>query len=208
MSLAAQTLLKALDYVQPNPMRLYPGTVVPVDLNLENRGSAVTVQALVTLPAGVRVIDAGGAQVVGGNLRWALPLAIGETRALTFWIRLPDTSGAVSLQGRVEGAVAGGAPVLAAEPVTLLTVELAATPAGLITRIDNLLTRLFGPGPALRQARDALMKAENYWPDRPEKALTEALRAAEALPGSIDPEIVALHADIAVWIRWVTQALK
>jgi hypothetical protein len=208
MSLAAQTLLKALDYVQPNPMRLYPGTVVPVDLNLENRGSAVTVQALVTLPAGVRVIDAGGAQVVGGNLRWALPLAIGETRALTFWIRLPDTSGAVSLQGRVEGAVAGGAPVLAAEPVTLLTVELAATPAGLITRIDNLLTRLSGQGPALRQARDALMKAENYWPDRPEKALTEALRAAEALPGSIDPEIVALHADIAVWIRLVTQALK
>jgi hypothetical protein len=208
VSLAAQTLLKALDYVQPNPMRLYPGTVVPVDLNLENRGSAVTVQASVTLPVGVRVIDAGNAQVLGSNLRWALPLAIGETRALTFWIRLPDTSGAVSLQGRVEAAVAGGAPVLAAEPVALLTVEPAVIPAKLITRIDNLLTRLSGQGPALRQARDALKKAENYWPDRPEKALTEALRAAEALPGGIDPEIVALHADIAVWIRLVAQALK
>jgi hypothetical protein len=208
VSLAAQTLLKALDYVQPNPLRLYPGTVVPVDLNLENRGSAVTVQASVTLPAGVRVIDAGGAQVLGNSLRWALPLAIGETRSLTFWIRLPDTPGVVSLQGRVEGTVAGGAPVLAAEPVALLTVEPAATPAGLVARIDNLLTRLSGQGPALRQAREALTKAENYWPGRPEKALTEGLRAAEALQGSIDPEIVALHADIAVWIRWVAQALK
>lgn len=79
------------------------GTVVPLALRLESRGSATqTVEVTVELPAGLRVAGADDNPVSEDPLVWRLALAAGGHPTLRFHVVLPDQAGTFSIASVVK----------------------------------------------------------------------------------------------------------
>lgn len=199
-SVAAKTLLAALDVTHPAPLAARVGAVLPIKLTLLNQGIATTATVAVALPDTVSVIDAGGGTVnntVPRSIAWTVNLAVAEEKTLTFYVRLPDAVGTVTLNAAV---IAGPNQKLITQ--TSLTLTAAAPPS-----LDASLARaqaLSAANPAYRRAlNDAADDVKKAIAARTlDKAIAYVLKATDDLLGIADADIAALRRDLDEWLRY------
>ncbi len=198
-SLTAKVILAALEAASPKTLSSGLAAVVPVELVLTNRGIATPVKATLPLPPAVEAVDRGTAQLLApATLQWSLALAVGETKVLKFWLRLPPAAATVSLTAAVDaGSFHADTVALAfsvAEPQTL---------AQLQARIEALVAAAHPDTKALKQASQDLKQAITQ--AKLDKAIQEVLKATDALLGLTRPEIVSIRVGVDEWLRWAGQ---
>lgn len=120
-----QLFTDALAYVHPATLTPYTGSVLPIVLSIQNSGIATPGAAIVTLPAGVTVVDANGATVSGNTLTWTLNFAAGQNVTETFWVALPATAGSVNVSAVVDS---GTSPSLTTQTTANLLIGVQAKP--------------------------------------------------------------------------------
>lgn len=191
--LFATLLDTALNDVVPSSQPLTPAAVVPVSLELTNRGIAVTGHTQLELPAAVTVVDAGGAVTdPAGVLSWPFDLVPDAELSHTVWLRLPEAEDLLTLTARIQTAVAG-----AYQDHRDLSLVLTPTrPQGLAA------ARLAMAGkPTYAWARRHLDWAAMWWQrGRSERALHHLVMAARALRRLATPEATQLR-------HWVANAI-
>jgi sugar lactone lactonase YvrE len=101
-SLEASALADSLTHIMPSLSSLHAGEVIPLHLSLQNQGIATSGQAVMTLPAGVTVVDPGAGTVSSGALTWPFTLAVGQTADLYAWVQLPDASGQTAFDALIQ----------------------------------------------------------------------------------------------------------
>lgn len=87
--LYADLLLDALAHVHPDSFQPLAGGVYPLHLQLTNQGISTAGQAVLTLPAGVGIVDKGTATVSNHTLIWPFELLPDQTLVFDSWISLP-----------------------------------------------------------------------------------------------------------------------
>jgi sugar lactone lactonase YvrE len=92
----------ALSYVHPATLTPYQGTVMPFVLTVTNTGVATQGQAVVTLPAGMSVVDPQTGTVSGHTLTWTFSMTQGQVLTLPFWAALPAQAGSVTVTAVVQ----------------------------------------------------------------------------------------------------------
>jgi hypothetical protein len=122
-SLHTTFLRKVLDELVAQRPVPRAGEVVPLELTITNRAGASPGRATLTLPAGVELIDAGGADVQSGTLAWDFSLAVDEVLKRTALVRLPQAPGAVNFAAVVSSGIA---PNLVEQARPALTVNVTA----------------------------------------------------------------------------------
>jgi len=192
-SLHAQLLVNALTHVAPALTTAYAGGVVPLRLTLQNRATATSGRALLPLPAGVTLMDAGEADYANGTLNWPLDLSVDEQQQFTVWVRLPDRAGAVAFEARVQSGIDPNYIDQAQPTLTLNAIERASigdARALAQTSIRFVLVKLW------------LEKAQ-FWleRDRPELALASLVQASSEVIKVSHPQSRQLrwHIDDAIW---------
>jgi hypothetical protein len=101
-SLEASALADSLTHIMPSLSSLHAGEVIPLHLSLQNQGIATSGQVVMTLPAGVTVVDPGAGTVSNGALTWPFTLAVGQTADLYAWVQLPDASGQTAFDALIQ----------------------------------------------------------------------------------------------------------
>lgn len=189
-------LLDALAYVHPQDLTPWAEGVYPVRVSLSNEGLATPGRIVLTLPEGVGVVDAGGAEASGNTLVW--PFDLPESGHLTFnaWLKLPAAP--VTITALIQSGVA---PDWADQGT--LTLEL--VPEPLITVEDVYALAAPITDKAYKQAQKYLDWAQGDsaagdWP----AALASLLRAADALIPIATPQSAALREAVARAIRTVS----
>ncbi len=86
-----ELLMDALEHVHPDAIVPLAGGVYPLQLLLSNEGIATTGQIVITLPAGVDMIDNGAAIMTDKTLIWPFDLLPAQTLAFDSWLSLPIT---------------------------------------------------------------------------------------------------------------------
>jgi hypothetical protein len=201
-SQATTTLLALLNWITPESQPALTGTVLPLELVINNKGIATTAYVHVVMPAGVAVLDAGGGQVSGNVLRYITALDMGEEKILRFWVKLPSVPGPATFNVEI---TAGNPPAPAATTSYTATVE--ARELGAIkARIEGLLAARHPDGKALKAALDELDKA--YQSFNPEKAIEYVLKATDALLGLTRPDVIEVRAAIGEWLRYASGILS
>jgi len=197
-STAAAVLRALLDRVHPESLAFVVGAVVPVQLDVTNQGIAVAVTAAVPIPAGVSLVDAGQGTLEGQLLRFAFPLAEGETRSLRFWVRLPVTAGPVTLQAEVTASQGSSSKSVTAS--LTIAVQPAEELAGIVTQLDALGASSHSDAKIFREAATHLRNALR----RPALTLAvkDALIAIDRLLGSTSSEAAELRIAIDSWMWW------
>jgi hypothetical protein len=192
-SLHAQLLINALTQVAPEVISAHAGGVVPLQLTIQNRATATPGRALLSLPAGVTLIDAGEAQFANGTLSWPLQLEANAQQSFTVWVRLPEQVSPVTFTAYVQS---GSEPsyIDQAQP----TRTLAATARASLedarqlaqTSIRFLLARFW-------------LEKTQFWLalDRPEFALASLVHASTEVMRVSHPQAQQLrwHIDDAIW---------
>jgi len=213
-SASAQLILDALEHVHPALIEESVGSVVPVQLIVNNLGVNTDVRATLTLPDSFKVIDSADATVstnpAGESvLSWNVLLDANVQATMTVWLRLPTVAGAVNLEATVEGALPGSNDYqLQAQPVLALNVSAAPTTAEIDTQLANLITNGIGETNLIDQARKSLAKADGLLPGDPEKAFNEALKAADSLAeAGTHPDINTAHVLLGQWLRELAKTL-
>ncbi|MHB1142347.1 MAG: carboxypeptidase regulatory-like domain-containing protein [Sulfuricaulis sp.] len=200
-SLFTALLLNSLNYVHPANLTAISGAVIPVDIVLTNQGVAAQVKVQLALPAGTTLIDAGTAQVADGVMTWETALAVGESKTLTFWLRLP-APGQLTLTATVSAGVNSQSLRLVAEPNMTLPVNDPESLTSVMNRIDTLLSNQNPNSQSLKQARKFVEKALGHL--HPALAIDDLLKAADSLVGITDADVVAIRVAIGQWIRWAS----
>jgi hypothetical protein len=204
-SLLATLVLNGLEAVNPVSPSLAQGGVVPVTLTLENPGIATPVHVTVTLPAGLVLVDAGGATPSGANpetLTWDLSLAEAQSANLTIYVRLPASTEPQTIAALIEAPVAGTFKTFG-NPTLVLTPEPAADGAVARAMLQALIDAGTADRNRLRQARQHLEQAERYLADDPGKAVNELLKATDALMATNLIETGPIRLELDRWIRAV-----
>ena len=209
-SLLANLFLNGLVTVNPAGPSLAQGAVVPVTLALENQGVATPVHVTVTLPAALTLVDAGAAIRNGATpetLTWDISLAKAEKQSLTFYVRLPASTGPQTITALIEAPVAGvfksfGSPTLVLTP----------TPAADGDVAKAMLEALIAGGTSdekqLRKVLEHVEHAARYLASDIEKTLKELLKATDVLSGTNLTETGPIRIELDGWIRWVEMQLK
>jgi hypothetical protein len=185
-----RTLLVSLAPLLPTA---YPGGAwAPLGLTLNNLGQPASVAVTTKLPASVRLdaTPADAALDAAGNPSWQLDLGSNQSRELGLDLRLPETTGAYTLDIDVS-LLRGGTPVPFAQTGVELNVEAA----------DSV-------GPQLLAAIQALKpsgKAERNTRDQAANALRQAL--AELGQGQADHALDDLLAS-ARFLDKITSVAK
>ena len=96
----ANLLAAAFNKATSNPIT-ETTRIIPWTLSLQNQGNAVLGQALLQIPEGSNVIDAGQAGLNANRLIWPFSLNINQRQDLTFWLQLPSSPGEIKLLGQV-----------------------------------------------------------------------------------------------------------
>ncbi len=201
-SLFATLILNSLAYVHPPTLTPQSGAVIPVDIVLTNQGVAAQVKVQLALPAGTTLVDAGTAQLANATLTWELALAAGESKTLTFWLKLPAPNGPFTLTAKILAGSNSQSLQLMAEPTLTLTVNDPESLASVLNRIDTLLSNQNPNSQSLKQARQFIEKALGHL--HPALAIDDLLKAADSLLDITDPDVVAIRVAIGLWIRWAS----
>jgi len=194
--LSAQLLGKLLQRITPSDYPTLVRSVVPLTITLTNRGIATLTTVSLTLPPGVRLIDAAGARIDGYTLLWDLPLAVEEEKTVTLYVRLPDSAGAATFAL----AVSAPAKANAASHTLTLNVTEPATIAALRDRLDTL-TAL--DAKARKKASQALERA--LATADVAQAIAEALKATDAVRHTSDAAVKDWRIDLDRWILLAAQ---
>jgi hypothetical protein len=201
-SLFTALLLNSLNYIHPASLTPISGAVIPVDIVLTNQGIAAQVKVQLALPAGTTLADAGTAQVADGVMTWETVLTVGESKTLTFWIRLPAPAGQFTLVAKVFAGVNNQSISLVAEPNMTLPVNDPESLTSVMNRIDTLLSNQNPNSQSLKQARKFIEKALGNL--HPALAIDDLLKAADSLVDITDPDVVSIRVAIGQWIRWAS----
>jgi hypothetical protein len=201
-SLFTALLLNSLNYIHPASLTPISGAVIPVDIVLTNQGIAAQVKVQLALPAGTTLADAGTAQVADGVMTWETVLAVGESKTLTFWIKLPAPAGQFTLVAKVFAGVNNQSISLVAEPNMTLPVNDPESLTSVMNRIDTLLSNQNPNSQSLKQARKFIEKALGNF--HPALAIDELLKATDCLLDIADPDVVTVRVAIGQWIRWAS----
>jgi hypothetical protein len=192
-----QLLLKALAHIQPKPLPLQAGSIVPVSVVLSNQGMAVPTRLLVALPAGSTVFDAPGASTEpDGRLSWTFILFEQANVEFKFWVRLPGAEGAISIDALIQAAAGGNFVDYGTLSLPLMVTGNAL--AQVRAELDAL------SGKDFRKARQEIAKAEEYLDKgKAEKALHHLVQAADVLAGIAGSQAAAIRLQVAVAVREV-----
>lgn len=203
-SAAADDLRTLLHLVQPATVALWPGSVVPVQVRVTNRGIAVPVTLTAPLPPGTQLVDPTTGQVGAGNVTFAFQLDKGAVRTVRYWVRLPPVSGPVTFYSIATASLrartfdfTGSLTVAVQAPETLAHLR---ADAEALMRSDPADRR------ALARADEALRRAMRRgagW-----AAIEDGLEATEALLGLTNPRVVGFRVAIDQWLRSAAQPLK
>ncbi len=117
----AALLRNALVQTSPAQLSTRTGAVIPIVLNVHNRGQATPAVATLPMPAGVVLIDPGTAELIPDGVRWSFSLAEDEQRSFTVYLRSPDASGATRFEALVQSGVAPNLLEQARPPLTVST---------------------------------------------------------------------------------------
>lgn len=122
-SLFAQLFVNALDYIHPETIAARVNRVLPLRIQLTNVAVATGGRVLVTLPAGVTVIDGGQTTVLDdGRLEAVFALDSGEELELSLWVRLPPQTGDYVFRALVQ---TGAAPDYVNHDEEVITIRAA-----------------------------------------------------------------------------------
>ncbi|MBM0104868.1 carboxypeptidase regulatory-like domain-containing protein [Steroidobacter sp. S1-65] len=193
-SLHAQLLVDALAHVAPEVTTAHADGVVPLRLTIQNRATATLGRALLPLPAGVSLVDAGDAQVTNGVLSWSFELRENEQLTFSAWVRLPNRAGAVTFDAGVQSGAEPNFVDQAQPRLTLNAVErdsVADARATAQTSIRFLLVKFW------------LDKAQ-FWLDRgrPEFALASLVQASSEVikVSHAQSQQLRWQIDDAIWV--------
>lgn len=100
-----QLLLDALGRVHPAALAPLANSVYPLRLTVTNLGLATPGRAILPLPTGVTVIDAGGAASEANRLIWNFDLAKDAAATFNVWLQLQDAP--VTFNATVESGTEG-----------------------------------------------------------------------------------------------------
>lgn len=202
--LFTELLIDALEDIRPDTSTPLTSSVVPITLTLTNQGIATPGQALITLPVGSQIIDAGIAITqADGSLLWAFDLGKNATESLTFWLQLPDLAGPANTEALLQ---VGIAPNLVDNETLLLTLNLSQSPS--LTEVRDELSALKSQHKDYKKAHKRVKKALKYQNQgKIGKALKEALKAADYLTGLDHPDAKAVRRKLAYVIRELERQL-
>jgi hypothetical protein len=201
----AKALLAGLDYVNPPIGNNTVGRVAPITLTVTNQGIATPIWAMLTLPTGLQVIDPRGGTVLGDTVTWEGELAVDEVKTFTIYVRLPETSGTVTVtfQAQVEAPKAGVYTVIT-ESTMALAVDAAPDPDVLLAQLSALQGAGLPEDRYLKQAQTYLAKARDLVAAQSfDHALWEAIKAADALAGASSAEVMPVRVGLGHWIAWI-----
>jgi len=177
-----QLLLDALNRTHPDPLVPYAHSVYPVTVKLANLGIATPGRVVLNLPAGIAVIDAGGASQTDSQLVWDFNLAEKAEAEYTAWLKLPEVP--VTVKVTVESGSGSSYKLQQALTLDIDTVSANDLQAAL-EAISPLTDK------AYKQPRSDLQQAESQrlagnWP-----ATLDALRSAADRLSAIETAIAA-----------------
>ena len=98
----AGLLEDVLTHVHPEVVMPAPGGVLPLRLTLANEGVATPGRAVLALPHGSLLVDAGSGEVVEDTLVWHFDLSEKQMLELDAWLRMPGTGLPVLLDLRID----------------------------------------------------------------------------------------------------------
>jgi len=122
---------------------------------------------------------------------------VGATETLTLWLRLPSTSGALTVEAALR---TGQAPTLSDYATLVLPLQVVPLPT--LAAVRTTLAPLVSRHKAYRQADDALRRAEQQLArGHVDQALRDLLQATTALSQLTTAEAVAvrLAVDQVLW---------
>jgi len=202
----AQWLIKALEHVSPATTDTIAGSVEPMTLTVQNQGAQAQSRVTVNLPAGATVADAGIAKANNTSLTWDFTLLEGQTVNLDFWVKLPETAGALTVSGEVSAINLTNKYHVYATPTLDINVLAPATLNAVQTDVGQLLATGIGDANALNRAQDALTRAQAAWPGDAPTALFEGLKAADALAqAGTAAEIATVRQSLDHWLWMVAR---
>jgi hypothetical protein len=173
-SLHADFLRNVLVELKPERPPPRVGEVVALELTIVNRFGVTPGKGVLLLPAGVELIDAGGATVQPGMLSWDFTLEVDDETTRTALVRLPSTAASVTFEAVVSSGTPGNL-VEQARPTLTVSVSARAT-------LQAALVLARSDSSTFRQAIHWLEAAEAWIAaERPEKALSSLVRASDEL---------------------------
>lgn len=207
-------LLNSLNYTAPITLPQRLGSVVPVQLTLENLGSETPVTATLLWPLGSQLLDSVPAAATENELAtWVFDLATDQTVALTSWA-IPEYS---SLTGTDANALVVAEVFIGddttQDPYQRLELTVQASEVESIDLIKQDLVALIDTETnrhhkkQLKKAQHWLKKAAHFYDKgKFEKALTKLLYATNHLKAVDTLDVVALRlrVDELLW-KWGQQ---
>lgn len=202
--LFSEWLIDTLEDIKVDASTPLTGSVAPITLSLTNQGIATPGQGIITLPVGSQIIDAGSAiSQSDGSLLWSFDLAENATETLTFWLRLPETSGPAHIEVQLK---VGSESYSKDYNNLLLTLNLNPSPD--LSEVRDELAALKSQHKDYMKAHEKVEKALQYQgQDKPDKALKEALKATGYLTGLDHLDAKAIHRKLAYAIRSLERQL-
>jgi len=179
-SLFADVLTTTLTTVHPEALPPRIGQMMPIELTLNNQGTATSGQALIDLPDGMTIIipDEVLFDELEARLIWPFDLQTEQSLTLTFWLRLPWVVGPVPVNGLIQ---IGLDPDFEDYGNLTLAIEVQAEPC--LPEALDLLTALQSEDQAYAKALKHLQKAAQLiqTDENDEKALKELVQAVDEL---------------------------
>lgn len=205
----ADLLINSLNFTAPTTLPQRPGSVVPVQLTLENLGSETPVTATLLWPLGSQLLDSVPAATTENELAtWALDLATNQSSTLTSWAipEYVDNSALVVAEVFI-GNDTTQDPYqrleLTLQPSDVESLEV--IKQDLVALIDAETNRYHKR--QLKKALHWLKKAEHFYDKgRLEKVFTKLLYATNHLKAVDTSDLVALRlrVDELLW-QWGQQ---
>jgi hypothetical protein len=198
----AELLLNALTTVYPIEPQPLTGAVIPLHLDVSNRGMATPVVVTLTaIPTDTVVVDALASRgeiesLAADQQRWVFQLPESTAATLTTWWQLPEFGGPVAFDALVQS---GSHPNLVDHDTLSLTVDVQVRPS--LSDAQAELMRLAATDRAFDKALKKLNKAAyTLAKGKVEYALKELLKVTEELAKLAHPEAAEAR-------RLVAQAL-
>ncbi|MEK8021237.1 MAG: nidogen-like domain-containing protein [Candidatus Parabeggiatoa sp.] len=195
----ADLLLMALTNVHPEPWQQTIGSVIPLELNLTNQGSALSGQVLIYLPEDTSLIAPLNLTFYELELAliWPFELDANQTAQLAFWLRLPWVENSVSLDTLIQ---VGTAPNYQDYDHFNFELQVQAHPC--LPEALALLTSLKDENKAYAKALKYSQKAADLIQQgKDDKSLKELVKAIDALRQSDAPEAHTLRVMLGNAIR-------
>lgn len=119
-SVFAELFVNALSYVHPSTLTPNAGSVLPLRMTLTNAAAETSGRVVLTLPAGVTVVDSGAWTVQpDGTLVWAYALDEAEALELPLWVTLPAQPGDIVFRTSVQNGAAPNYTELSQQSLTV-----------------------------------------------------------------------------------------